>query len=126
MVHRAFKSDIDSDITHVKGNVSEEEKLMALQIFTHFVSTKEKSYGADVGQRLKLAEVNVSVKDGRTGYGETTFEVVVTKGNAIGVDGTGVSQSMNLIWHQPARVYVAVPWSYQVAVVINPNLEAIN
>ncbi|KAG6840412.1 hypothetical protein C0991_006883 [Blastosporella zonata] len=72
-----LKSDVN--VTHVKGNVNEEEKRMALQIFTHFVSTREKSYGADVGQRLKLVEVNVWERDGQTGTGETVFETTVSK-----------------------------------------------
>ncbi|KAG5731349.1 hypothetical protein E4T56_gene14535, partial [Termitomyces sp. T112] len=88
---------------------------------------------ADVGQRLKLVEVNVWQRDSQAATGQTIFEIDVTKdmcnifgtlhggcaaymidpcsvsslvvlGNAIGIDGTGVSQSMNLIWHQPARI----------------------
>ncbi|KAG6845527.1 hypothetical protein H0H87_007771 [Tephrocybe sp. NHM501043] len=81
MVDRTLKTD--TNVTHVKGNVNEEEKRVALQIFTHFVSTREKSYGADVGQRLRLVEVNVWVKDGQTGTGETIFEIVVTKGSRL-------------------------------------------
>ncbi|KAH0588185.1 hypothetical protein H2248_006900 [Termitomyces sp. 'cryptogamus'] len=131
MVYRMLKTEID--VSCVKGNVSEEEKRVALKIFSRFVSTHEKSYGADVGQRLKLVEVNVWQRDSQAATGQTIFEIDVTKdmcnifgtlhggcaaymidpcsvsslvvlGNAIGIDGTGVSQSMNLIWHQPARI----------------------
>ncbi|KAG5644800.1 hypothetical protein DXG03_007622 [Asterophora parasitica] len=117
------------DVSRIKGNVSEDEKISALKIFSHFV---DKSYGDYVGRRLELVEVNVWGKSGPAASAETVFEIDVAKdmcnifgnlhggcaaymvdpcsvsslvvlGNATGVDGSGVSQSMNLIWHQPAR-----------------------
>ncbi|KAG6867674.1 hypothetical protein C0993_012539 [Termitomyces sp. T159_Od127] len=137
-VTAAANADADAAPHLIKGNVSEEEKRAALKILSHFVSTRERSYGADVGQQLRLVEINVWERDGHAATGQTIFEVDVTKemcnvfgtlhgacaaymvdpcsvsslvvlGNATGIDGTGVSQSMNLIWHQPARVYVAPP-----------------
>ncbi|GLB34281.1 hypothetical protein LshimejAT787_0111650 [Lyophyllum shimeji] len=104
------RNHVKVDVSHIRGN----------------------SYGADIGHRVKLVEVNVLGRDKPAAYGETVFEVDMEKdmcnifgtlhgacaayiidpcsvsslivlGNAIGVDGTGVSQSMNLIWHQPAR-----------------------
>ncbi|KAG6872721.1 hypothetical protein C0995_007288 [Termitomyces sp. Mi166 len=81
MVYRLLKTE--TDVSCVKGNVSEEEKRLALKIFTHFVSTCEKSYGADVGQRLKLVEVNVWDRDGQAATGQTIFEIDVTKAHQI-------------------------------------------
>ncbi|KAF9458491.1 hypothetical protein BDZ94DRAFT_1201082 [Collybia nuda] len=121
------------DVSSIKGNLSDEEKLQCAKVFARFVSTREKSYGADVGQRLKFIGMNVWGKGSSSAYGETIFEIEVEKdmcnifgtlhgacaayiidpcsvsslvvlGTVTGVDGTGVSQSMNLIWHQPARL----------------------
>ncbi|TFK43961.1 hypothetical protein BDQ12DRAFT_675860 [Crucibulum laeve] len=120
------------DVSHIKGNLSDEEKRSAAKVLAYFVSTRDNSYGADVGQRLKFMEANVWDREGRAAYGETVFEIVVEKdmcnvfgilhgacaayivdpcsvsalvilGHAVGADGTGVSQSMNLIWHQAVR-----------------------
>ncbi|KAF8076894.1 hypothetical protein FPV67DRAFT_1473057 [Lyophyllum atratum] len=133
MANRMPNVKATTDVSHIRGNVSDDEKRLALKILAHFVSTREKSYGADVGQRLKMVEVNVWGRDSPGAYGETVFEVEVEKdmcnifgtlhgacaaymidpcsvsslivlGNATGVDGTGVSQSMNLMWHQPAHL----------------------
>ncbi|RDB19869.1 hypothetical protein Hypma_013013 [Hypsizygus marmoreus] len=132
-ISRSVAYNPDVDVSQIKGNISDEEKQLAVKVFSHFVSTKDKSYGAGVGQRLKMVETNVWGKGEPTSYGETIFEIDVRKdmcnifgtlhgacaaymidpcsvsslvvlGLAMGVDGTGVSQAMNLIWHQPARV----------------------
>ena len=73
------------DISHVRGNVTDEAKQLAAQVFYYFVSTRERSYGADIGQRLKLVEVNVREQgDGPDApSGETTFEIEVEKGEWI-------------------------------------------
>ncbi|TFK69436.1 hypothetical protein BDN72DRAFT_840406 [Pluteus cervinus] len=158
------------DVSRIRGNVPEDDKRRFVSTFAYFISTREGSYGADVGQRIRMVEVNVwpgppSRQFGRgehnqmqgaadtenaepresrpegdnagtlkgTGYGEAIFELVVERdmcnvfgtlhggcaayiidpcsssalvvmGRALGIDGTGVSQSMNLIWHQPAHV----------------------
>ncbi|KAG6810405.1 hypothetical protein H0H92_011993 [Tricholoma furcatifolium] len=91
----------------IKGNVSEEEKRVALQIFSHFVSTPEKSYGADVGQRIKLIELNVLDRGGPTPTGEAIFEIEVTK---------GPPQALLNIWNAGELCVSAVhstvnPWS---------------
>lgn len=70
----------DVDISRIKGNLSDEEKQLGVKIFYHFVSTREKSYGADVGQRLRMVEMNVWGRDGPAAYGETIFEIEVGKG----------------------------------------------
>ncbi|KNZ72677.1 hypothetical protein J132_02110 [Termitomyces sp. J132] len=54
---------------------------------------------------------------------------LVVLGNAIGIDGTGVSQSMNLIWHQPARMYVMMfsfPWSVSEHIYRGASLKIIS
>lgn len=68
------------DISQIKGNVTDEQKQLEVNVLFYFVSTPEKSYGADIGQRLKVVEINVWNKDGPAMYGETIFEIVVEKG----------------------------------------------
>ncbi|KAK7453558.1 hypothetical protein VKT23_001443 [Stygiomarasmius scandens] len=121
------------DVSQIRGNVSDQSKRLAVNIFSHFIGAKEQSFGAEVGQRLRLVEMNVWVRNGKASQAQTVFEITVAKdmcnifgtlhgacatyivdpcsvsalvvlGAAMGVDGTGVSQSMNLIWHQPAKM----------------------
>lgn len=68
------------DVSSIKGNLTDEEKLRCAKVFARFVSTREKSYGADVGQRLKFVEMNVRGKGSSAAYGETVFEIDVEKG----------------------------------------------
>lgn len=82
---RSLIHDPTLDISHVRGNVTDEAKQLASQVFYYFVSTRERSYGADIGQRLKLVEVNVREQgDGPDApSGETIFEIEVEKGEWI-------------------------------------------
>jgi len=165
------------DVSQIRGNVSDQSKRLAVNIFSHFIGAKEQSFGAEVGQRLRLVEMNVWVRNGKASQAQTVFEITVAKGKdhihdiinlnvtdidcrrhvqylwdsswclcnvhrrpvsnlshssvhsdhvvplprcsvsalvvlgaAMGVDGTGVSQSMNLIWHQPAKMSVFFPY----------------
>lgn len=68
-----------TNVSHIQGNVSDDTKRLGSRIFAYFVSTPDKSYGAEVGQRLRLVEVNVWGK-GASASGETIFEIEVTKG----------------------------------------------
>jgi acyl-coenzyme A thioesterase 13 len=68
------------DISHIKGNVTDEQKQLEVNVLFYFISTREKSYGADIGQRLKVMEMNVWNKDGAAAYGEIIFEIKVQKG----------------------------------------------
>ena len=68
------------DISQIKGNVTDEEKQLEVNVLFYFISTQKKSYGADIGQRLKIVEINVWNKDGAAAYGETIFEIEVQKG----------------------------------------------
>ncbi|KAK0443911.1 uncharacterized protein EV420DRAFT_1622822 [Desarmillaria tabescens] len=126
------------DVSTIKGNISDEEKQLGANIFSYFVNSREESYGAEVGRRLRLVEMNIWGRDasGTAAQGQTIFEIDVEKdmcnvygtlhgacaayivdpcsvsslvvlGAAIGADGTGVSQSLNVIWHQPAKMYVS-------------------
>ncbi|PBK67118.1 hypothetical protein ARMSODRAFT_959788 [Armillaria solidipes] len=123
------------DVSTIKGNISDEEKQLGANIFSYFVNSREESYGAEVGRRLRLVEMNIWGRDacGTAAQGQTIFEIDVEKdmcnvfgtlhgacaayivdpcsvsslvvlGAAIGADGTGVSQSLNVIWHQPAKM----------------------
>ncbi|KDR84177.1 hypothetical protein GALMADRAFT_54329 [Galerina marginata CBS 339.88] len=125
------------DASDIRGNVSEETKKTCLMVFRFFVSTPGKSYGAEIGENLKLVEINILKMDrfgkGPSTYAETAVDVTVKKdmcnvfhilhgacaayivdlcsvsslvalGTSLGFDGTGVSQSMNLIWHHPIHL----------------------
>ncbi|KAF8914393.1 hypothetical protein CPB84DRAFT_86798 [Gymnopilus junonius] len=121
------------DISKIRGNISDEAKRYCLRIFDFHVSTPGNSYGADVGGCLRLVEINVQPGRENTTFAETVFEVTIRKdmcnifrilhgacaayivdlcsvsalvalGTALGFDATGVSQSMNLIWHHPIRL----------------------
>lgn len=70
----------DVDVSLIRGNVSKEEKQLGAKVFSHFVSTRDKSYGADIGQRLRMVEMNVWGKGGPAACGETIFEIEVEKG----------------------------------------------
>ncbi|KAF9024411.1 hypothetical protein BDZ89DRAFT_121502 [Hymenopellis radicata] len=40
-----------------------------------------------------------------TDSGRCSVSSLVVLGAAIGADGTGISESLNMIWHQPAKMY---------------------
>jgi acyl-coenzyme A thioesterase 13 len=77
---RSLQRAPNIDISRIKGNVTDEQKQLEVNVLFYFISTREKSYGADIGQRLKIVEMNVWNKDGRAAYGETIFEIEVEKG----------------------------------------------
>lgn len=112
----------------IKGNASAADKQTCANALAFFVSTPARSYGADVGQRLRIQEMTLNEIPARC---EVVLEIDVTRdmcnvhgtlhgacaayivdpcsvaslvglGLAVGVDGTGVSQSMDLTWHEPA------------------------
>jgi len=84
-------------VSQVKGNVSAVDmKWRCLAIFRYFVGT-ESTYGADIGRRLKMVELNVwdhslrvekaeesesgmGKKEVEAKYAETIFEINVEKG----------------------------------------------
>jgi len=166
----------DVNVSQIKGNITDKQKQLLVNTFFYFIDSREKSYGADIGQRLKILEMNVWEREGSAPYGEVILEIEVKKGErlllalrlllnfcyyfkicatylekctvhvhrtwpnrtcctsvpnnswcqslfsctisslvvlgiATGVDGAGLSQSMNLIWHQPAHLFV-LPFTY--------------
>jgi hypothetical protein len=68
------------DVSQIKGNISDEDKQLAVNVFAYFVSTTDKSYGADVGRRIKMVEMNVWKKPGSAAKAQTTCEIEVGKG----------------------------------------------
>ena len=168
---RSTQSDID--ISSIKGNISDDLKRWGQAAWDFFVSTEDKSYGANIGKRLKFVEMNIWGEKGLS-YAETVCLITIDKGmlhpcytttkseffpcwnlfiqiyatflkhsmglvqrilwismlvlwiydplkqNAcscsvsslvlmgasLGLDGGGVSQSMNLIWHNPIKMRV--------------------
>ncbi|KXN81848.1 hypothetical protein AN958_03617 [Leucoagaricus sp. SymC.cos] len=148
--HNHGSAHLTGDGKQIRGNSSEKLKALAHTIFFHFIDAKGKSFGADVGRRLKFTEINISgfedsALSGDSGLGlgkkrqsgnkvsvETVFEMMVDRdmcnvhgtlhggcaaylvdpcssaplvvlGLLLELDGTGVSQSMNLIWHRPVH-----------------------
>lgn len=94
---------------NIRGNASERIKSLAAAVFFHFVDAKGTSYGADVGRKLKFAEINISGSEPsslserrdvelaeRQGVGnelsvETVFEVVVDRGTLLSLVPTLLS-----------------------------------
>lgn len=70
------------DISQIKGNVTDEQKQLEVNVLFYFTSSRQKSYGADIGRRLKIVEMNVwdKGKDGPAAYGETIFEIEIQEG----------------------------------------------
>ncbi|KAL4256757.1 thioesterase PaaI family protein [Pleurotus pulmonarius] len=124
-----FPSNVD--VRKIKGNLPDAQKQLAANALAYFISTGN-TWGADVGQRLNLVEVNILSREGGTQEAQTILEIDVTEemcnlfgimhgacaaylfdpatssalvalGLVLGIDGSGVSQSMNIIWHKPAR-----------------------
>ncbi|KIK64613.1 hypothetical protein GYMLUDRAFT_195129 [Collybiopsis luxurians FD-317 M1] len=120
------------NVSAVHGNVSDKAKQFVIDLlnYHYYGGVKEESFGLQVGRRLELRSMNVWAA---TTEAQTVFEITVTKdmcnpfgtlhgacacyivdpcsmsatvvlGAALGIDATGVSQSMNLIWHQPAKM----------------------
>lgn len=86
---------MEKEVSQVKGNVSPVDmKWRCLAIFRYFVGTGS-TYGADIGRRLKMVELNVwdhrvekaegsecemGKKEVEAKYAETIFEINVEKG----------------------------------------------
>ncbi|KAF9562448.1 hypothetical protein CPC08DRAFT_634063 [Agrocybe pediades] len=119
-------------VPHIQGNVSAEVKRQCWFIFQFFVNGAENAHGANVGLRLRFLEANIR-GHGKSAQAGTVYEIMVREdmcnafstlhgacatyiidlcsasslvvlGVVLGFDGTGVSQSMNIIWHQPVRL----------------------
>ncbi|KAK0243384.1 hypothetical protein EDD85DRAFT_926253 [Armillaria nabsnona] len=90
------------DVSTIKGNISDEEKQLGANIFSYFVNSREESYGAEVD----MCNVFGTLHGACAAYivDPCSVSSLVVLGAAIGADGTGVSQSLNVIWHQPAKM----------------------
>ncbi|KAF8885762.1 hypothetical protein BD779DRAFT_1532320 [Infundibulicybe gibba] len=121
----------DIDVSNIGGNISDEDKKRSVKVFNKFAAST--GYGASVGQRFKHTEMNVwGLETPSSAYCQSVFELrvepdmcdafgvlhpacaayivdpcsvssLVLLGRFLGLDGTGVSQSMNLLWHHPAK-----------------------
>ena len=69
----------DIDVSTIKGNVSEDLKRLGQAAWDFFVSTEDKSFGANIGKRLKFAEMNIWRENGSS-YAETIGFVTIDKG----------------------------------------------
>lgn len=67
------------DVSTIRGNVSEDLKRLGQAAWDFFVSTEDKSFGANIGKRLKFAEMNIWRKEGLS-YAETIGFITIDKG----------------------------------------------
>lgn len=68
------------DVSNIRGNVDTEVKQICAGILEFFVNTPEgKVYGAQVGKRLKFAEINVW-GEGAACNAQTVLKITVEKG----------------------------------------------
>ncbi|KAF9037782.1 hypothetical protein BDP27DRAFT_1347953, partial [Rhodocollybia butyracea] len=113
------------DVSSIQGNVSAQSKRLVLDIMSYYLGAKEDSFGVQVGRRLQLRSMNsqtvfeVTVaKDMCNPFGTLhgacacyivdpcSMSAIVVLGAALGIETTGVSQSMNLIWHKAAKIFI--------------------
>ncbi|KAF8626718.1 hypothetical protein AX17_006484 [Amanita inopinata Kibby_2008] len=130
------------DPSTVKGNITDDEKRLALKLFRHFSGAgKKTAFVPWISETFTYKEMWVYGREGALQNGrivgevraESMHEVVVTEnmcnsfgilhgacaslildmcsispivilGLALGIDTTGVSQSLNIIFHQPVRL----------------------
>ncbi|KAJ7673503.1 hypothetical protein B0H17DRAFT_1140843 [Mycena rosella] len=117
-------------ISNIRGNTSDDEKLMAVKGFWHFASAEE-SFCIDIGQRIRMVELNI---DDCIGQCIVVHEVEVTRdmcnywgvlhgtcsayiadaccasslyilGARLGIDARGMTRSMELVWSNPAPLF---------------------
>jgi acyl-coenzyme A thioesterase 13 len=67
------------DVSNIKGNISEELKRLGQAAWDFFVGTDDKSFGANIGKRLKFAEMNIWGEKGLS-YAETICFITIDKG----------------------------------------------
>ena len=69
-----------TDVSNIKGNISDDLKRLGQAAWDFFVSTEDKSYGANIGKRFKFVEMNIWGEKGLS-YAETICFIVIDKGN---------------------------------------------
>ena len=68
-----------SNVSEVKGNLTETQKRRCVQTFEHFIGTPNTSFGAAIGQNLKMVEISVMESAaGDAGYEEWPSEAGFT------------------------------------------------
>ncbi|KAJ7614323.1 hypothetical protein FB45DRAFT_1141352, partial [Roridomyces roridus] len=132
---RSLPRAIQSDVKNIRGNISEEEKQIWVNIFAFLTTSGKEPYCRDIGSRLEFSEANVWEKERKEPAAEAIWEIQVTEemcnvygkmhdgcaayivdlttiaasvllGRTKGFDGSGVSQNMNIHWHHPAPLCV--------------------
>ena len=67
------------DVSPIKGNITDDLKRLGQAAWDFFVSTEDKSFGANIGKRLKFAEMNILGEKGMS-YAETICFITIDKG----------------------------------------------
>ena len=67
------------DVSTIKGNISDDLKRLGQAAWDFFVSTEDKSFGANIGKRLKFVEMNIWGEKGLS-YAETKGFITIDKG----------------------------------------------
>ena len=103
MGHRSSRSTLPSNYTHlldehdnrnidvstIKGNISDDLKRSGQAAWDFFVSTEDKSFGANIGKRLKFAEMNIwGDKGPGLCYAETICFITIDKGIVLVIQPT--------------------------------------
>ena len=74
-----WNNNEDIDVSTIKGNISDDLKRLGQAAWDFFVSTEDKSFGANIGKRLKFAEMNIWGEKGLS-YAETIGFITIDKG----------------------------------------------
>ena len=76
---RLWEVDENTDVSSIKGNMSDDMKRLGLTGWDFFAGTEDKSFGANIGKRLKLEEMNIWGEKGES-YAETIGFITIDKG----------------------------------------------
>lgn len=81
---RRISTSSSTDISNIRGNVSDSSKRLVLAMLAYYIGEKEESFGVEVGKRLRMHSMNVRGSSGsRRVEAQTIFEITVTKGEHI-------------------------------------------
>ena len=78
-IHFWDDSKKNIDVSTIKGNISDDLKRLGQAAWDFFVSTEDKSFGANIGKRLKFVEMNIWGEKGLS-YAETICFITIDKG----------------------------------------------
>ncbi|EGO02138.1 hypothetical protein SERLA73DRAFT_177928 [Serpula lacrymans var. lacrymans S7.3] len=127
-----FRALPDLEVDHVKGNISLEDKKLNCKVMKYFVGTGN-HFGVAIGNRLRATDINVYKGAGGALEAQMVLEIDVTEdmcnvygtmhgacaallidlgasgplvavGIATGTNTTGMSQTMDLIFHNAPRL----------------------